>query len=75
MNNNQTVYTCSKHNYSGINAPCPDCITLSKPLTPAEFAKWLNNWLKVVTPDESVKHTLRIAANKIFTEFNIHRKA
>jgi hypothetical protein len=22
---NSKVYTCSKHNYSGVNEPCPDC--------------------------------------------------
>ena len=23
-----TLYTCSKHNYSGIDSPCPDCVSL-----------------------------------------------
>jgi hypothetical protein len=25
MFGNSKVYTCSKHNYSGVNEPCPDC--------------------------------------------------
>jgi len=28
------VYTCSKHNYSGIDCPCPDC----HPIEAANYA-------------------------------------
>ena len=33
-----TMYSCSKHNYTGLNNPCPDCKKELK-----EFAeKWFN---------------------------------
>ena len=33
------IYTCSKHNYSGLGSPCPDCGTEDSSMTYEEIKK------------------------------------